>query len=65
MKLRIYAVEDRRVPLLSDTGSVRPGRYAGRDASGAALPEGDVTPDHVHYRRAASRGDITIEEVAS
>lgn len=63
MNLRIHAVEDRRVMLLDDSGRVRPGRCAGRDVSGAALPEGDLVPDLDHYRRAARRGDLTLEEV--
>ena len=65
MKLHIEAVDGRRVSLLDDSGRVRPGRCAGRDASGAALPEGEIVPDLDHYRRAARRGDITIvEEIA-
>jgi hypothetical protein len=65
MKLLIHAVDDRRVMLLRDDGHVRPGRYAGRDAAGVALPEGETVPDLDHYRRAARRGDLRIEEVGS
>jgi hypothetical protein len=65
MQLRIHAVDDRRVALLRDDGHVRQGRYAGRDATGAALPDGELVSDVDHYRRAERRGDLMIEEVAS
>ncbi len=65
MQLRIHAVEDRRVMLLRDDGHVRQGRFAGRDPQGAPLAEGEIVPDVDHYRRAARRGDLRIEEVGA
>lgn len=60
MQLRIHAVDDRRVSLVGDDGHVRRDRFAGRDASGAALPDGEVVTSHDHYLRHARRGDLRI-----
>lgn len=59
-KIRIHAVDDRRVSLIADDGHARRGRYAGRDLSGAALPDGEVVVSHDHYLRHARRGDLRL-----
>jgi len=60
MKLLILAVNDRMATLIDRNGHAFRGRYAGRDRTGAALLEGELVSDHTHYRRAISRGDITL-----
>lgn len=61
--LRIRAVDDRLLPLVAPDGATLKGRYAGRDKTGAALPDGELVPANSYYRRAISRGDV--EEVTS
>lgn len=63
MQLRIQAVEGRSVALVDAAGRVRPGRFAGRDAAGKPLDGGETVADADHYRRAARRGDLIVEEV--
>lgn len=61
--IRIRAVEDRLLPLVDATGATLRGRYAGRDKTGAAMPDGEFVAQSSYYVRAISRGDV--EEVTS
>jgi len=60
MMLLIQAVEGRLFSLVDARGIAVRGRFAARDKSGVALPGGELVRDHTHYRRAISRGDITL-----
>lgn len=53
--LRVRARGDARLPVPGFAG-----RYVGRDASGAAIPEGVVVPDDSYHRRALARGELDL-----
>jgi hypothetical protein len=67
--LRVFAVDDRRFPLVGADGLQRvdsKGRqlYAGRDRrTHDPLPEGEIVPFHPDYLRAGARGDLIVEPV--
>ena len=65
MQLRIRAVGDLLLPLIDANGATLKGRYAGRDKTGAPLPDGELVAQNSYYVRAAARGDVTAEEVSS
>lgn len=60
MKLLIQAVEGRHLSMVDVRGVALRGRFAGRDRAGAPLADGELVPDHIHYRRAISRGDVAL-----
>lgn len=60
MTLLIQAVEGRLFSLVDARGVAVRGRFAARDKSGVALPNGELVRDHSHYRRAILRGDIKL-----
>jgi len=60
MTLLIQAVEGRLFSLVDDRGIAVRGRFAARDRSGVAMPDGELVADHTHYRRAILRGDIKL-----
>lgn len=63
-QLRVYAVDDRKFPLIDADGVMRVGPkgqlyYAGRDRrTGEPLPGGELVPFHMDYVRAVARGDL-------
>lgn len=65
MQLRIRAVGDLLLPLVNASGATLKGRYAGRDKTGAPLPDGEIVEQNSYYIRAADRGDVIAEEVSS
>jgi hypothetical protein len=57
--MRIAAVEGRCLPRIDpDTGHSMPGRYAGRNPDGTAIPGGEEVPWCSDYVRAVARGDL-------
>lgn len=56
--IRIRAVEDRLLPLVGPNGAPLRGRFAGRDKTGAPLPDGELVESSSYYVRALSRGDV-------
>lgn len=66
--LHVAAVEGALVsPIDERTGAVIVGRFVARHRkTREALPDGEMLPDHVHYRRAIARGELLlIEEVSA
>lgn len=57
-QIRIRAVGDLLCPLVAPDGATLKGRYAGRDKTGSALPDGELVDESSYYVRAVSRGDL-------
>lgn len=62
-QIRIRAVGDHLLPLVDASGATLRGRFAGRDKTGAPLPDGELVAETSYYVRAVARGDVErVEE---
>lgn len=60
-RIKVFAIAPHKVARVSDSGRVQPPpAWVGWDGD-KPREDGEIVNDHAHYRRAARRGECTIE----